>query len=179
MRLGESLIVRLPKNSAVKVPEDDLIKKTSNGSSEPNEPLWCVCGDQVSSVIAAKVQTVDRGTSGSPSQKSDEEEWFMKVKILGIVILTAMILAVAFSASAPAAPNTANANAVPAPAPAPAPAKAVPADHPEIHDAINSLRHAREHLDHAAHDFGGHRVEAIRAIDEALHQLDFCLKYDR
>ena len=78
----------------------------------------------------------------------------MKVKILGVVILAALILAVAFSASAPAAPNTASANAVPAPAPAPEPAKAVPADHPEIHDAINSLRHAREHLDHAAHDFG-------------------------
>jgi hypothetical protein len=113
------------------------------------------------------------------AKKSDEEEWFMKVKILGVVILAALILAVAFSASAPAAPNTASANAVPAPAPAPEPANAVPADHPEIHDAINSLRHAREHLDHAAHDFGGHRVEAIRAIDEALHQLDVCLKYDR
>jgi hypothetical protein len=125
------------------------------------------------------VQTVDRGTSGSPSQKSDEEEWFMKVKILGVVILAALILAVAFSASAPAAPNTASANAVPAAAPTPEPAKAVPADHPEIHEAINSLRHAREHLDHAAHDFGGHRVEAIRAIDEALHQLDVCLRYDK
>ena len=103
----------------------------------------------------------------------------MKVRILGVVILTALILAVAFSASAPAAPNTATANALPAPAPAPAPGKATPADHPEIHDAIASLRHAREHLDHAAHDFGGHKVEAIRAIDEAIHQLDICLRYDK
>jgi hypothetical protein len=111
--------------------------------------------------------------------KSDEEEWFMKVKILGVVILAALIIAVAFSASAPAAPNTASANAVPAPAPAPEPAKATPADHPEIHDALNSLHHAREHLEHAAHDFGGHRVEALRAVDEAIRQLDICLKYDR
>jgi hypothetical protein len=51
--------------------------------------------------------------------------------------------------------------------------------HPEIHAAINSLRHAREHLDHAAHDFGGHRVEAIAAIDRAIEQLDVCLRYDR
>lgn len=103
----------------------------------------------------------------------------MKVKILGGVILAALILAVAFSASAPAAPHTANASAVPAPAPAPEPAKATPAEHPEIHDALNSLRHAREHLEHAAHDFGGHRVEALRATDEAIRQLEVCLKYDR
>jgi hypothetical protein len=153
--------------------------KSSNGSFEPNVPLWCVCRVQVGRVIAAKVQTVDRGTSGSPSQKSDEEEWFMKIKILGVVILTALIMAVAFSASAPAAPNTASATAVPAPVPAPEPAKATPADHPEIHDALNSLRHAREHLEHAAHDFGGHRVEALRATDEAIRQLEICLKYDR
>jgi hypothetical protein len=92
-----------------------------------------------------------------------------------------MILAVAFSISAPAAPNTASANAVPAPVPAPEPAKAspAPADHPEIHDALNSLRHAREHLEHAAHDFGGHRAEALRATDEAIRQLEICLKFDR
>jgi len=134
---------------------------------------------QVGRKVTANAQTEDRGTIGSPSQKSDEEELSMKVRILGVVILTALILAVAFSASAPAAPNTATANALPAPAPAPAPAKATPADHPEIHDAIASLRHAREHLDHAAHDFGGHKVEAIRAIDEAIHQLDICLRYDK
>jgi hypothetical protein len=103
----------------------------------------------------------------------------MKAKILGVVILAAMIMAVAFSASAPAAPNTANATAVPAPAPAPEPAKATPADHPEIHDALNSLRHAREHLERAAHDYGGHRADALRATDEAIRQLEICLKYDR
>jgi len=101
----------------------------------------------------------------------------MKVKILGVVILAALVMAVAFSASAPAAPSTANAAAVPAPAPEPA--KAPPADHPEIHDALNSLRHAREHLEHAAHDYGGHRADALRATDEAIHQLEICLKYDR
>src|SRR5277367_4236016 len=101
----------------------------------------------------------------------------MRVKILGVVILAALVMAIGFSASAPAAPNTANATGVPAPAPEPA--KAAPADHPEIHDALNSLRHAREHLEHAAHDFGGHRVEALRATDEAIRQLEICLKYDR
>jgi hypothetical protein len=108
----------------------------------------------------------------------------MKVKTLGVVVLTALILAVVFSVSVPAAPNARNATAVPAAAtpaaatPAPVPT-ATPADHPEIHDALASLRHAREQLEHAAHDFGGHRADALRATDEAIHQLEICLKFDR
>jgi hypothetical protein len=51
--------------------------------------------------------------------------------------------------------------------------------HPEIWAAIHSLEHAKEHLEHAAHDFGGHRVEAIGAIDAALRQLHVCLDYDK
>lgn len=102
----------------------------------------------------------------------------MKIRTLGVVVLTILIVAVAFSVSMPAAPNAASAAAVPAPAATPAPANAVP-DHPEIRDALGSLRHAREHLEHAAHDFGGHRADALRATDEAIHQLEICLKFDR
>ncbi len=102
----------------------------------------------------------------------------MKVRILGVVVLTALIVAVAFSVSVPAAPKAGNATALPTRAATAVPANAIP-DHPEIRDAMGSLRHAKEHLEHAAHDFGGHRVEAIRAIDEANHQLEICLKYDR
>lgn len=51
--------------------------------------------------------------------------------------------------------------------------------HPQIRAAIDALRAARERLDHAAHDFGGHRNEAIRATDEAIRQLEMCLQYDR
>jgi hypothetical protein len=51
--------------------------------------------------------------------------------------------------------------------------------HPEIQGAIRSLQRAKEHLQHAAHDFGGHRVEAIGAIDAALAQLHTCLEYDK
>ena len=66
--------------------------------------------------------------------------------------------------------------ATPQPAASPA---AVPEPHPEIREAIASLRRAKEHLEHAAHDFGGHRVEAIRATDEAIRQLEVCLKFDK
>jgi hypothetical protein len=85
-----------------------------------------------------------------------------------------LIVALAFSVSAPAAPSGKA-------APAPAPAAAVPAPperHPEIREAIGALHRAKEHLEHARHDFGGHRVDAIRAVDDAIHQLEVCLRYD-
>ncbi|PYT93297.1 MAG: hypothetical protein DMG36_10330 [Acidobacteria bacterium] len=44
--------------------------------------------------------------------------------------------------------------------------------------ALGALRRAKEHM-HAAHDFGGHRVEALRATDEAIRQLELCLKFDK
>ncbi|HXX46123.1 MAG TPA: hypothetical protein VEJ38_15440 [Candidatus Acidoferrales bacterium] len=94
----------------------------------------------------------------------------MKNWLLSLVVLVALFFALAFPVSSPAAP--------PAPKPRPAVPAAAPADHPEIRDAIASLRRAREHLNHAAHDYQGHRVDAIRAIDEAIRQLDICLKYD-
>jgi hypothetical protein len=63
--------------------------------------------------------------------------------------------------------------------PAMAPAAPAPERHPEIREAIAALRRAKEHLEHGAHDFGGHRVDAIRATDEAIHQLQICLDYDK
>jgi hypothetical protein len=48
--------------------------------------------------------------------------------------------------------------------------------HPEIRAAIEALHNAKEHLEHASHDFHGHRVDAIRAIDEADHQLHICME---
>jgi hypothetical protein len=124
---------------------------------------------------------VTTGNQGSPGLKPDEEEQSMKVKAIGLVVLTALILAMAFSSSVPAAPNTATSSAAPAPAatPNPANAAAAPEPHPQIREALASLRRAKEHLEHAAHDFGGHRVEAVRATDEAIRQLELCLKFDK
>jgi hypothetical protein len=51
--------------------------------------------------------------------------------------------------------------------------------HPAIHAAIRSLEHAKFDLQHAAHDFGGHRADALRATDEAIRQLRIALEYDR
>jgi len=94
------------------------------------------------------------------------KHWFLAV----LAVLT-LVFTLTLSAAAPAAP---------APKPKPAPAAAAAAEpHPEIRDAIASLQRARDHLNHAAHDFGGHRVDAIGAIDQAIAQLRICLKYDR
>jgi len=49
--------------------------------------------------------------------------------------------------------------------------------HPQIEEALEALHSAKAHLQAAAHDFGGHRVDAIRAIDEAERQLRICLAY--
>jgi hypothetical protein len=34
-------------------------------------------------------------------------------------------------------------------------------------------------MEHAAHDFGGHRADALRSTDDAIRQLEICLRYDR
>ena len=82
-------------------------------------------------------------------------------------------------AAAATTPKAAGAPAATAPAKAASAAPAPPEKHPQIRAAIESLRNSKEHLEHAAHDFGGHRVEAIHAIDEAIHQLEICMQYDK
>jgi len=51
--------------------------------------------------------------------------------------------------------------------------------HPHIRAAIRELQEAKKELQTAAHDFGGHRKEAIEAIDAALKQLREALEYDK
>ena len=92
--------------------------------------------------------------------------------------ITSLFCAVVLAMALPAAA----ANGAPTPTPAAKPALAAPVPperHPKIREAIASLRASREDLEHAAHDFGGHRVDAMHAIDEAIKQLEICLKYDK
>ena len=92
--------------------------------------------------------------------------------------LTLLIMAtVLFTLAFPAAAAGPKAPAVPAPvvAPAPAPAAAVPAPpHPHIHEALEAMRAAKHHLESAEHDFDGHRVEAIKHLDMAIHEAEIC-----
>ncbi|MBO0859941.1 MAG: hypothetical protein J2P21_16040 [Chloracidobacterium sp.] len=51
--------------------------------------------------------------------------------------------------------------------------------HPRIRQAINALKSAKEDLQNAAHDFCGHRVEALEATNKAINQLEKALDSDR
>ncbi len=103
----------------------------------------------------------------------------MRIRIVGLLAVASLILALAFSTAAPAAPNKANVPAKPSASALPATLAATPKEpHPQIREALAALRRAKEHMEHAAHDFGGHRVEAIEATNRAIQQLDLCLKYD-
>jgi hypothetical protein len=51
--------------------------------------------------------------------------------------------------------------------------------HPHIKAAIRELGEAKQELEHAAHDFGGHRVDAIGAVNAAIKQLNLALEHDK
>ena len=48
--------------------------------------------------------------------------------------------------------------------------------HPHIRAAVNELRAAQEELRTAAHDFCGHRREALDRTDQALRQLQLAME---
>jgi len=53
------------------------------------------------------------------------------------------------------------------------------ADQPQMHRALENLRQARNNLEHATADKGGHRVAAIADIDQAIHEVEEGMRYDR
>jgi hypothetical protein len=87
-------------------------------------------------------------------------------------------LAVAACSAVLSLPVAAAARPATAPRP-PQPLVTAAEPHPEIGAAIRSLERAKGHLQRAAHDFGGRRVDAIRAIDAALEQLKLALQFDK
>ncbi|HEX4048077.1 MAG TPA: hypothetical protein VH309_09605 [Elusimicrobiota bacterium] len=49
--------------------------------------------------------------------------------------------------------------------------------HEQMDAALASLRDARSHLDKGGNDFGGHRVRAIRAADNAIREIQDAVDY--
>jgi hypothetical protein len=47
---------------------------------------------------------------------------------------------------------------------------------PHMHHALYELAETRKELKEAAHDFGGHREKALRAVDEAIVQMEKALE---
>jgi hypothetical protein len=100
-----------------------------------------------------------------------------KMGFLLLLVTAGLLLSLAFpaAAAAPKAP-------VPAPpvllAPAAAMAAPVPEEHPHIHEALEAMRNAKQHLETAAKDFEGHRVKAIEHLDQAIHEAEICEHMD-
>jgi hypothetical protein len=51
-------------------------------------------------------------------------------------------------------------------------------EHPRMARSLIALHETKEHLENAGHDFGGHKVAAIKAIDEAIKELKEAIKFD-
>src|ERR1019366_9391894 len=45
---------------------------------------------------------------------------------------------------------------------------------PRVHEAIEAMRNAREHLQQAQGNFHGHREKAIEHLDAAIHEAEIC-----
>jgi hypothetical protein len=59
-------------------------------------------------------------------------------------------------------------------------AKAEPAaDQPHMQAALDALRNAKRELDAADADKGGHRVKAIRLVEQAIAQVEKGISFDR
>jgi hypothetical protein len=48
--------------------------------------------------------------------------------------------------------------------------------HPQIRAALEALRNAKRHLEEGAHDFHGHRVAALKHVDQAIAEAQICLR---
>ncbi len=51
--------------------------------------------------------------------------------------------------------------------------------HPEMAAAERALDNALNHLEHGAHDFGGHRVKAMQLTRSAIAEVQESYRFDR
>jgi hypothetical protein len=49
-------------------------------------------------------------------------------------------------------------------------------DQPHMQAALEALKQARQHLQEAAHDKGGHRAAALKAVDDAIKHTEMGIK---
>jgi len=96
-----------------------------------------------------------------------------KIGFLTLLISATLLLTLAFPAAA-AGPKGATIAAVAPANPAVAAPTPAPAPHPRVHEAIEEMRHAREHLQHAEGEFHGHRSAAIEHLEKAIHEAEEC-----
>ncbi len=51
--------------------------------------------------------------------------------------------------------------------------------HPELRAAMTALERSKKDLEKTANDYGGHKAEAIKSIDEAIKHLKLAEAYDK
>jgi hypothetical protein len=102
-----------------------------------------------------------------------EEDHVQKTGFLIVLITVTLLLTLGLSAAA--GPKAPAASAIPVAA-SPATAAAAPAmpPHPRVHEAIEAMRAARDHMAHAEGEFHGHRDKAIEHLDRAIHEAEIC-----
>lgn len=98
----------------------------------------------------------------------------MKLKVVSVLAAVVLVLAIALPMITSAAPHNGKETAAAAQV-----LKGSREAHPHIRAAIHELQEAKHELEIAAHDFGGHRKEAIEAVDNAIKQLKEALEYDK
>lgn len=109
----------------------------------------------------------------------------MTKKVTSILAASAFALALSLPVATSAEPGLPTAKAPTAKAPTAKALTTAAQDrddrerHPEIRDAIGLLNRAQARLNHAAHDFHGHRVKAMQHISEALEELHAAQASDR
>jgi len=96
------------------------------------------------------------------------EEKMKRTIITLTVVLAALVLAILLST--PKAQNFNSSTAIAAPAPT-AMAEPMPANCPNIHEAIRALEVADRDLREACHNFCGHKEEAMRRVHAAIEEL--------
>lgn len=99
-------------------------------------------------------------------------------------VLTTLVAGYFFTASmvyaaSPQYPTTAGQHPT-ASGQVPPTARGTQEQHPVIHRALQQLENVRNELQNkAAHDFQGHRENAIKHVDEAIKELNLALESDR
>jgi hypothetical protein len=61
----------------------------------------------------------------------------------------------------------------------PARARRTAVSHPKMREAIASLEAAKTELEQTSGDFGGHKAEAIEAVNNALKRLRLALQFEK
>ncbi|MBI3476702.1 MAG: hypothetical protein HY010_13300 [Acidobacteria bacterium] len=94
----------------------------------------------------------------------------MKKKLVAILSAAALIGAISMPAAAqqPATPKLKRVQM-----------KKEKEEHPAIAMAMTHLKEAKKSLENAAHDFGGHRVAALKHVNEALEECRLALEADK